>query len=114
MPGGGLGDIDDASLDEGTAIIDPHHHGLAVARIGDFDAGVPKRSRGCAAVSLAGSMRSPDAVIDVSAYQEARPQEGSAAAAAGLTALTARMEETISVLAQLRVLLKFIPRSLSE
>jgi hypothetical protein len=41
---------------------------------------VPNGKVLCAAVSLAGFMRSPDAVLDVSAYQDAEPQPANAGA----------------------------------
>lgn len=44
---------------------------------------VPKRSERCAAVSVAGFMRSPEAVLEFSAYHEAPPQPVPALASSG-------------------------------
>ncbi|MNL32321.1 hypothetical protein D3C87_1541650 [compost metagenome] len=58
---------------------------------------VPKGSERCAAVSLAAFIRSPDAVLEVRAYQDACPHPGAALAGAWPSSAKAAMAAVAAV-----------------
>ena len=85
-----LRNVNDAALDEGAAIVDANDHVLPLRLLVTFTL-VPKGRLRWAAVSAAGFMRSPEAVLEVSAYQDARPHWADAAPADKERATPARI-----------------------
>ena len=87
--GRALGEVDDPATHERPPVVDPHHHGAAVALV-LHSTRVPKGRLRWAAVMPLGLKRSPLAVWRPLPYQEAPPLWAAAGRLARVTTVPAR------------------------